>query len=234
MLRLKCKRNKLLGSLLLVIGLQLLCNFSASAQGDSLAFGDKKWIPNGLKGEIYFLASGTTALPNFDTMKAAGTIYTDKIDVPERSWTTGFPGVPDRKEWFAVVYTGSFKVKKPGHYTFRLLSDDGSKLFIDRKLVIDNDGQHGVSSKLGELKLNDSRHSIRLEYFQGPPTSIALQRFATLDKENEQIFSGNNFILSTPKQQKAWVCWLIFIGIGLFLLLVLWIWLKRKKKIPTD
>src|SRR5476649_2354214 len=120
MLQSKHKSFRTAWYLLLLLGIQLLVTVSASAQGDSLAFGDKKWISHGLKGEIYSLSSETKALPNFDTMKAAGTIYTNKIDVPARNWTTGFPGLPDRKEWFAVVYTGTFKVQKPGHYTFRL------------------------------------------------------------------------------------------------------------------
>ena len=33
-----------------------------------------------------------------------------------------------------------------GMYGFRLTSDDGSKLLIDNKTVIDNDGQHQVAS----------------------------------------------------------------------------------------
>jgi len=38
--------------LLLVTGLQLLIPVRARAQTDSLAFGDKKWISDGLKGDI--------------------------------------------------------------------------------------------------------------------------------------------------------------------------------------
>jgi hypothetical protein len=219
---------------LLVTIFPLLIPLCLKAQTDSLAFGDKKWISDGVKGDIYFLQAGTQALPDFDTMKSAGTIYAKKIDVPERSWTTGFPGVPDRIEWFAIVYNGSFKVKKPGHYTFRLLSDDGAKLYIDHNLVVDNDGVHGPGSRLGDKQLDGSRHSFRLEYFQGPQTQIALQLFATLDKETEQVFPGDNFILTTPVKQKAWICWLIYSGVGLIVLILLFLWFKRKRKVPAN
>lgn len=200
---------------------------------DSLAFGDKKWVNEALMGRIYFLPDTTKQLPDFDTLKVQGTLYSKKIDVPLRNWTSGFPGVPGRNQWFAVVYTGHFKVKKTGSYIFRLLSDDGAKLFIDKKLIIDNDGIHGPGSRLGEVKLDDSKHSIRLEYFQGPPTEIALQLFATLEKENEQIFSSENFVIITPPKKKPWINWLIYIGAGLLLLLIFWMWLRKKRRMPT-
>jgi len=198
------------------------------AAQDSLAFGDRNWVSEALMGRIYFLPDTTHNLPNFDTLKVQGTVYAKKIDVPVRHWTTGFPGVPGRNQWFAVVYTGQFKVKKPGKYFFRLMSDDGAKLFIDKKLVIDNDGIHGPNSRLGEIKLDDSKHSIRVEYFQGPPTEIALQLFATLEKENEQNFSSENFVFITPPKNKAWVTWLIYLGAGLLMLLIIYAWIRKK------
>src|SRR5690242_14651052 len=105
-------------------------------------FGTKVRIDNGLEGHIYALPADTRMLPDFDTMSALGTIYTKELNIPRRSWTTGFPGVTDRFEWFGIEYKATFTVKKEGEYTFTLLSDDGSKLFIDDSLVVDNDGLH--------------------------------------------------------------------------------------------
>jgi len=211
----------------------MILSFSAVAL-DSLAFGDKKKIDNSLMGEVFAIPETTRMLPKFDTMKPLGTLYTNKIDIAPRHWTTGFPGIPDRKEWFAVVYTGSFKINKAGQYIFRLLSDDGAKLFIDKKLVVDNDGIHGPGSKLGSVSLDASKHSFRLEYFQGPKTEIALQLFATFGNETEQIFPGSNFTLSTPGEKAKWKTYLIYAGLALLLILILWFWARRKRNIPAD
>jgi hypothetical protein len=201
------------------------------AQTDSLAFGDKEWISNGLHGKLYFLSVNTDSLPDFDTMKVQGNLYAKKIDVPIRSWTTGFPGVPDRNEWFAIVYKGAFQVKKPGRYNFRLMSDDGAKLYIDKKVIVDNDGVHGPGSRIGEALLDNSKHTIRLEYFQGPKTEIALQLFATFEKETEEVFPGTNFILTTPaKKNSSWLAYLLYIVIALLLILVLLAWWRRRSK----
>ena len=53
-------------------------------------------------------------------------------------------------------------------------SDDGSRLWIDGKQVIDYDGVHGFSAKTAPVQLTAGPHDLRLWYFQGPPTEIGL------------------------------------------------------------
>ena len=184
----------------IVSGISLILIFQhlAVAQSEN-NFGNKDWVSNGLAGKIYALAENTQSLPDFDTMQSLGTIYTKEINIPNRSWTEGFPGVTDRFEWFGIEYKGSFTVRKAGHYTFTISSDDGSKLFIDGKLIIDNDGLHSQSAKSGEIDLDRSTHTIKIQYFQGPRTEIGLQLFVTFNKEEEEVFPGKNLkLLSTP------------------------------------
>lgn len=203
---------------------------TAAVVNDSLAFGDTKWISNGLKGKIYFLLENTAKLPVFDTMHSEGTVYTRMLNIPTRSWETGFPGVPDRFEWFGIEYKGNFRVRKPGHYSFRIMSDDGAKLFIDNKLVVDNDGTHPPSSASGEADIDGGEHSITVQYYQGPRHYIALQLFATLDKEEEQLFPGDNFILITPGGSDV-ILYIIYI-IAIFLLVVVsYYYIRRQRSI---
>jgi preprotein translocase subunit YajC len=203
--------------------------FRVHAQNDSKAFGDSIFITNGLTGKIYLLPAYTRVLPGFDTMKSVGTVYTDSINIPPRSWSSGFPGLRDRFEWFGIEYTGFFKANKEGEYVFRLLSDDGSKLFIDDSLIINNDGLHGAFAKTGKITLDDSRHSIKIQYFQGPRYQIALQLFASVNNSKEEIFPGNNFILYTqsPHDNKLYY---FLILCGLILLIILFIIVRHKKK----
>ena len=49
---------------------------------------------------------------------------------------------------------------------FPVFSDDGSKLFIDDQLVVDHDGLHGASEKLGEILLQQGKHRIDVEFFE--------------------------------------------------------------------
>jgi hypothetical protein len=71
-----------------------------------------------------------------------------------------------RNENFAMYYFGFIKVPKRALYRFTLASDDGSKLFLDDILVINNDGLHSLEEKSVERGLNEGYHPVRVEYLQ--------------------------------------------------------------------
>jgi hypothetical protein len=137
-------------------------------------FGTSVVISTGLRGDIYFIPPQSLKLPKFEKLTPVGTIYTSELNVPRHDFTIGFPGVTGRFEWFAIDYTGKLWIEKPGKYTWALLSDDGSKLYIDGHEVIDNDGQHAPKGIAGTCKLKQGEHRIRISYFQGPRTQVAL------------------------------------------------------------
>jgi hypothetical protein len=210
----------------LILFLGVFGPIHGSSQADSTGFGKTDKISAAFKGEIFLLPVWTSKLPDFDTLKSSGTIYTKTINVPPQSWDVGFPGVTDRFEWFGIVYRGNFKINTPGVYQFHLLSDDGSKLFIDDSLIINNDGQHGPQSVTKEIALDGSDHKIEVQYFQGPRVHVALQLSYGRKDEKLKIFPGDDFILSTPEKNTAWLWWLIPVGI----LLLFLIYRYRKNK----
>jgi hypothetical protein len=50
-------------------------------------------------------------------------------------------------------------------YRFRLTSDDGSRLWIADREVVDNDGLHGAIAKDGEIALGEGLHTFELVWF---------------------------------------------------------------------
>ena len=50
-------------------------------------------------------------------------------------------------------------------HTLRLASDDGSRLYLDGELVVDNDGLHGRIEKIHQAPLTAGWHPIRVEWF---------------------------------------------------------------------
>lgn len=157
-------------------------------------FGTTTVVPAGLRGDIYYLREGAQSLPKFEKLKPVGVIYTNGLNLPPRDFAEGFPGVTDRFEWFAIDYTGRFYVSASGKYRFALLSDDGSKLYIDGRTVINNDGVHATLRKDGSARLTEGIHSIRLSYFQGPRFAICL--ILAVSRPGEQkwrIFNTDEF-----------------------------------------
>ncbi len=174
---------------------------NALAQEDKLAppgepattFGTTVVNPSGLRGEIYYIAAGSWNLPDFEKLKPVGAIYTTSLNIPPQSFTKGFPGVTKRFEWFAIDYKGKFWIEDPGRYDFALRSDDGSRLYIDERLVINNDGVHAPWTEYGKIDLAGGVHSIRVSYFQGPREMVALILAVGRGKGQWRVFDTNRF-----------------------------------------
>ncbi len=153
-------------------------------------FGSATYEEYALKGDIYFFPVGTNHLPDFSRLSPVGSIYARELNVSIRPFTQGFPGITKRFEWFGIRYRGNFRLNGAGNYKFRLNSDDGSKLWIDNKLVIDNDGLHpvGHTSKSGNIYLSNGKHYMVVEFFQGPRAMLGLQLYVTPPGGQEEIF----------------------------------------------
>jgi len=70
------------------------------------------------------------------------------------------------KDSFAIVFKGLIKIPERAVYRFYTYSDDGSKLSIDGKIVVDNDGSHSAQRKEGKIALEPGLHEIELVYFE--------------------------------------------------------------------
>ena len=178
-----------------------------------------------LRGEIYILPHGADRLPNFSGLKPAGVIYVQVLDVPEQDWRAGFPGVTGRAEWFAIDYKGVFLARTPGPYRFSLVSDDGSRLIIDGKTVVDNDGVHGVITRSGEAILGVGAHTLEAQYFQGPRDRLALQLRCQGPGGREALFPACGLEVRTPGLWRLWLWWVAALaGLGATV-----IWMTRRR-----
>ena len=70
------------------------------------------------------------------------------------------------KDHFGYEFKSFIKIPKTGVYNFYLYSDDGSLLYIDGKVVIDNNGSHSAARKGGKIALEEGFHEIHLLYFE--------------------------------------------------------------------
>jgi hypothetical protein len=75
--------------------------------------------------------------------------------------------ISESDEYFGLRFTGFVHVPEDGIYTFYSDSDDGSKIFIHDKLVVDNDYTHGMTEVSGQIALKKGKHPITVVFFQG-------------------------------------------------------------------
>ncbi|MDB6172098.1 MAG: hypothetical protein JWL59_1409 [Chthoniobacteraceae bacterium] len=73
----------------------------------------------------------------------------------------------DYRNQFGVVYSGKLNAPTDGDYTFSVAGDDGVRVLVDDKKVVESDGIHPSSEiRDGKVKLSAGTHNYRLEYFQ--------------------------------------------------------------------
>ena len=88
-------------------------------------------------------------------------------ELPATSKVEPAPRLPQgyKKEHEARRYTGFVDVPTSEAWVFTLTSDDGSQLYVDGELVVDNDGLHGSAAKTGVAVLEAGPHAIEVRWF---------------------------------------------------------------------
>ncbi len=91
---------------------------------------------------------------------------TKGLGTPARSLVLSGFTVSDipKKENVVRAYTGYLDVSADDVYKFALRSDDGSRLWIDDQLVVDNAGLHSPVEKSGSVALAKGKHLIQVEW----------------------------------------------------------------------
>ena len=89
---------------------------------------------------------------------------------------TGYNWHPFGQGSFGADINGLLCVDQHGDYTFTLDSDDGSLLYIDGNLVIDNGGPHGPFAVSGTASLTAGVHTFNVQFFEdfGGPSGVDL------------------------------------------------------------
>jgi fibro-slime domain-containing protein len=72
---------------------------------------------------------------------------------------------PVPAEIFSTTWHGRIQVAQSGSYRFLTTSDDGSWVYIDNQLVVDNGGRHDARYAEGRIELSAGWHNIEVRYF---------------------------------------------------------------------
>lgn len=136
----------------------LLKGAEASDVAHYLLQGSKVNLPTGAGTTTYSYFEGDwQKLPDFGKMKPKASGKGIAFEL----------GVAKNESNYGIRFEGYFNAVAAGAYTFHLNSDDGSKLLIDGRVAVDNDGIHAPQSKSGTMELTKGIHKITVDFFQG-------------------------------------------------------------------
>ncbi|MFO0922450.1 MAG: family 16 glycoside hydrolase [Pirellulales bacterium] len=95
-------------------------------------------------------------LPNFDEQEVKKEVTTRGLDLQ----------IAGRKDHFGIRFDAFLPVERDSEYTFRIGSDDGSRLLVDDREIVRVDGIHPMQHREAKVKLTSGMHRIRIEYFE--------------------------------------------------------------------
>jgi len=113
-------------------------------------------------------SSNGLAAEYFDNMTLDGPPRLTRIDPQlDFHWATGAPADNIPADKFSNRWTGQLVASVSGRYAISLASNDGGRLFVDDKLVVDVWGDHATlkGSTVVELKAGEPR-KIRVEHYE--------------------------------------------------------------------
>ena len=144
-----------------------------------LAAGQAPLVP-GLTCSLHNLQATTPSVIPASLPAAVATfVYGGTFNQPDSPASNGFNVLPlalqpAYTQWYLVKCQGQVVIVDSNYYLFDLTSDDGSKLYLDGVLLIDNDGNHSAQLRSGSKLLKRGIHTFRLDYMQGPAGNQAL------------------------------------------------------------
>ncbi len=110
---------------------------------------------NGLSYQIY--KGSFDKLPDYSKIKPIKEGKTNSLDIH----------LENMKDEYSIRYLGYINIPTEDIYTFYLSSDDGSKVIIDDKFIVDNDGLHGAGKIVEEqIALTKGFHKIEIQFFE--------------------------------------------------------------------
>lgn len=106
--------------------------------------------------------------------QATPTLTTTFDNIVRTPGTGNFqPGIPNDR--FAASFQGRILIPQTGNWTFTLISDDGSRLYLDDVLVLDHDGLHSPIEKSVYLPwLEAGLHQLEVRMFENLGVTASL------------------------------------------------------------
>jgi hypothetical protein len=137
--------------------------FNNEGHGTATSKQTYKHVPAGTGFRYRYYKGSWTRMPDFSKLKPVFESVATDLNVESRQLT---------EDNWGMILDGNFDVESAGQYTFYLKSDDGSKLYVDDQLIIDNDGDHSLLELSGATKLSAGKHKLRIDFFEAAGEAI--------------------------------------------------------------
>ena len=141
-------------------------------------------LEHGLLGEYY---------PNIE-FKGAPLLSARDVSISVQRFNSEHPEIHTN---YSIRWTGFLHAPRTGTYTLSTASDDGSWLYLDGKLVVDNGGSHGLVEQVGTLKLKRGVYPIEIRYVQ-QGGAAAMRAYWSVPAAEKRFLDGDALYTRKP------------------------------------
>jgi hypothetical protein len=130
----------------------------------------------------------------YDNVGFTGAEVTRTDPTVDFNWGNGSPDPAIGVDTFSARWTGQVEAPVSGQYTFTTNSDDGVRLFVDGKQIVDNWTDHGPTDNSGTATLEaGKRYDIQLDYYENGGGAVARLHWSYPGQSRQAIPSGRLF-----------------------------------------
>jgi len=109
-------------------------------------------------------------------------------------WGTGSPASGIGENTFSARWEGFIEVPRSGGYNFYTNSDDGVRLWVNNRLMVDNWTDHSPTEDIGMIVLEaGQQYQIKMEYYENAGGALAQLSWSGPGVLKEIIPTGNLF-----------------------------------------
>lgn len=102
-------------------------------------------------------------------------------------------------DYYNFSFDGYLFITEPGNYQFRTSSSDGSRLYLNDQLLVDNDGIHEYQTVTGPAtSLTEGPHRIYVQYFEYIGTDSLYVEYKGPDTNGEWSVVSRSVLTSDP------------------------------------
>ncbi|MBL8015247.1 MAG: hypothetical protein JNK26_03615 [Candidatus Doudnabacteria bacterium] len=100
-------------------------------------------------------------------------VHTRCESIPQYDWGVQAPLAGMNADNFSVRWTATLRLTQGYSYQFATTSDDGVRLLLDNVVILNNWTDHAAMTDVVTKKLDNSLHTIRMEYYERGGAAIA-------------------------------------------------------------
>ena len=149
----------------------------------------------------------------FDDADLTDPVLTRIDPTVDFDWGAGSPDPRVGPDTFSARWTGQVLPQYSERYTFRTYTDDGARLWVDGKLVVDDWTLHGAGERIGTIDLEGGRrYDLKLEYFDQAYDAVAGLRWSSRSQAPETVPQARLFSAAAPSAARG----TLMLGAGTF------------------